>query len=213
MEHAEATESKAAERYVLGEMTDPEAESFEEHYFDCAECASDVRDEMKVLEWGRELVREEHASAPVVPITSRRITHWLPLAAAAILVIGLGLPMLMRRDRAPSDGIARQLYLQGETRGTGDAAVKLGEEEDLVLLVDVPYDESAGFSRYELVVRDASGKTRKPHAVSAKDVEGEDPVALVLRGLPAGTQELTIEGVRRDGGRTKVATQSFVVQH
>ena len=43
MQHHEAVASKACERYLLGEMSEPERFAFEAHYFDCSECADDVR--------------------------------------------------------------------------------------------------------------------------------------------------------------------------
>jgi hypothetical protein len=42
MEHQEAVNTLASERYILGEMTDAERDSFEEHFFSCADCADDV---------------------------------------------------------------------------------------------------------------------------------------------------------------------------
>ena len=39
MDHLHAYETKAPERYVLGELTAAEAEDFELHYFDCEQCA------------------------------------------------------------------------------------------------------------------------------------------------------------------------------
>jgi hypothetical protein len=43
MEHHIALATKASERYLLGEMSEPERFDFEAHYFDCADCAEDVR--------------------------------------------------------------------------------------------------------------------------------------------------------------------------
>src|SRR5260370_8614594 len=43
MEHQQALATKASERYLLGEMSEPERFDFEAHYFDCPECADDVR--------------------------------------------------------------------------------------------------------------------------------------------------------------------------
>jgi hypothetical protein len=40
--HDRASESHAAERYLLGELSAAEAEEFELHYFECAECAAAV---------------------------------------------------------------------------------------------------------------------------------------------------------------------------
>src|SRR4029453_2305555 len=43
MDHAHATGTAAAERYVLGEMTGEERARYEEHYFDCPEWAHEVK--------------------------------------------------------------------------------------------------------------------------------------------------------------------------
>lgn len=42
MEHTEAIRLQAVVKYVLGELPQAERDSFEEHYFDCGECALDV---------------------------------------------------------------------------------------------------------------------------------------------------------------------------
>ena len=43
MEHNEAIQSRAAERYSTGQMPPDEAELFEAHFFGCLECAEEVR--------------------------------------------------------------------------------------------------------------------------------------------------------------------------
>ena len=40
MNHTEAVEQMAAEGYLLNELTPDARDAFEEHVFDCAECAS-----------------------------------------------------------------------------------------------------------------------------------------------------------------------------
>jgi anti-sigma factor RsiW len=43
MDHLDAIRLRAAERYVLKQLTAAEAETFEEHFFSCPECAEEVR--------------------------------------------------------------------------------------------------------------------------------------------------------------------------
>jgi len=43
MDHTEAVRLMAAERYLLDDLTSELQEGFEEHYFECQECALDVR--------------------------------------------------------------------------------------------------------------------------------------------------------------------------
>jgi hypothetical protein len=43
MNHIEAVSSGAVERYLLGQLSATESEEFEQHFFDCSECASELR--------------------------------------------------------------------------------------------------------------------------------------------------------------------------
>jgi len=43
MDHSEALRQQAAEKYVLGELPKPLRDEFEQHFFDCQECALDVK--------------------------------------------------------------------------------------------------------------------------------------------------------------------------
>src|SRR5258708_7394502 len=90
-EHRAAVESMAAERYILGEMEPAERDAFEEHFFDCAECSSDVRDESKIAAG----VRTEDR----IPERSGHITRW---AVAAAVVIAVGVAYQIREYRAPT---------------------------------------------------------------------------------------------------------------
>jgi hypothetical protein len=43
MTHQQALDTMAAERYLLDEMTEIEKHAFEDHFFDCSDCAHEVR--------------------------------------------------------------------------------------------------------------------------------------------------------------------------
>ena len=43
MDHSQALRLHAAEKYLLGELAPEVREQFEEHYFECEECANDVK--------------------------------------------------------------------------------------------------------------------------------------------------------------------------
>lgn len=43
MDHLQAIQLRAAERYALNQLNVTEAEEFEEHFFSCTECAEEVR--------------------------------------------------------------------------------------------------------------------------------------------------------------------------
>jgi hypothetical protein len=43
MNHTEAVRLGAVERYLLGQLSAPESDEFEQHFFDCMECVRDLR--------------------------------------------------------------------------------------------------------------------------------------------------------------------------
>ena len=43
MDHNEALRLQAAEKYVLGELSPPLRNEFEAHFFECQECALDLK--------------------------------------------------------------------------------------------------------------------------------------------------------------------------
>lgn len=98
MTHQQALDGLASERYLLDEMTEDERFEFEAHYFDCVECAEDVK--------RGEMIRQEakhagfrtggrvEAGRPAVVLTSpkwwRRPMVAMPWAAAAMLAVVSG---------------------------------------------------------------------------------------------------------------------------
>jgi hypothetical protein len=51
--HQEALETLASERYLLNEMSDTDRDAFEEHFFDCQDCADDLRTGAAMLQGAR----------------------------------------------------------------------------------------------------------------------------------------------------------------
>jgi hypothetical protein len=89
MDHQEAVNTLASERYLLGEMTDAERDSFEEHYFSCAECTEDLitGDKMRA---GAQAGLIRSVQAPQARRRPWRLAIVVPWAAAASLALLAG---------------------------------------------------------------------------------------------------------------------------
>src|ERR1700753_3963763 len=78
MNHHDAVERLAAEKYLLNDMSPAEREEFEEHYFECRECAADLRataaflDEAK-KEFERRVATGQPKREAVIP---RKRSRW-----------------------------------------------------------------------------------------------------------------------------------------
>ena len=58
MDHAEAVRQKATERYLLDELDPDVRDQFEEHLFDCQDCALDVRAAAMFVEQSKVVLAE-----------------------------------------------------------------------------------------------------------------------------------------------------------
>jgi len=93
MDHREAQATRATERYLLGEMSEPERFAFESHYFECEECAGDVL-AADALARGIKAVCAGDAAAQVAESEARRKpaaredqrSGWLAWLAPASLI-------------------------------------------------------------------------------------------------------------------------------
>ena len=160
MTHADAVRTLATERYLLDEMSEIERFAFEEHFFDCVECADDVRSG-SVMRRGvkagllPDASREEH----VVPLkTGRR--RWnpavvVPWAAAAMLALAVGYQSL-----APAGGDRLQIgtltpvTIRPDSRGTVPTVAVGRDANAITLALDVNAPEGADL-RY--VLRTSAG--------------------------------------------------------
>src|SRR5260221_4650415 len=106
MEHAEATESMAAERYLLGEMTPEDRDAFEEHFFGCGACATDVRDGARV----GAAIRAEKANRTRQP---HRFVAMQWVAAAATVMVLAGVPIVQNVALRQQLAAARQPPVPG----------------------------------------------------------------------------------------------------
>jgi hypothetical protein len=185
-----------------------EADSFEEHFFDCRECADEVRTGAAFLEGGRELAREA-TLAPVVSIKehpSRR--NWMPSLVAAILVIGLAVPPLLEwmNGRRPDVDIPQQVTIRSDTRAEAGEIPPI--RDGAILYIEILGEPS--YSRYELRFFDAKGKTFLTRAVTPE--QAKESLPLVLRGWVAGTYELVIVGTDPAGQYAEISRHRFTVK-
>ena len=74
MNHDVVVRQKMTERYLLDELDPQRRDEFEEHLFDCRDCAEDVRAGARFVEQSKIVLAEETAAAPapaLAPIRPR----------------------------------------------------------------------------------------------------------------------------------------------
>ena len=160
MTHQQAVRTMASERYLLDEMSELERYQFEAHYFDCDECAEDVR----LGETIREEVKANGAMPAQKPVAAplqfkrpawRQASVAIPWAAAAALTVTVGyqsmvtMPALRQADTPQA---LSPVVLRGATRGA-DPVVKISGSGDtfVTLAPDIMPGAETKTLAYELL--------------------------------------------------------------
>src|SRR5690349_8986585 len=99
MDHRQAIQIHAAERYLLEELSPDERDGFEAHYFDCRECADEVRaafifkdNSREVLkDWPNPTVKDRLASASMSAGWWAWLRSSMAVPAAAMVLLGITL--------------------------------------------------------------------------------------------------------------------------
>jgi anti-sigma factor RsiW len=184
MDHQEAMSMLASERYLLGEMTDAERDSFEEHFFSCAECAEDVIIADKMREGVRTGLGWSRVAGVITP-SAVRARAWrpaivIPWAAAASLMVIAGYESSqvtsMRREQARPMALS-PLTLRAATRGEElSVAAKAGSV--VTLAVDLGGNRFDDGLKYEIRVESAG-------VVAAGEAPAPAPGAPLLLLIPS----------------------------
>ncbi len=127
MTHQQALDTMAAERYLLDEMTEIEKHAFEDHFFDCDDCADEVRLGERIRRGSSPCGSRSHRrnaglSLVIEPSAPYGVAHRvvLPWAAAATLALTAGYQSLvtvpgLRQATAPQP--LSPVMLREATRG------------------------------------------------------------------------------------------------
>jgi len=214
MDHSEAVRLMATERYLLGELSPETREAFEAHFFECQECAMDVRAAAAFVDEAKVQLAEPAASSTAAPKTTPRQRDWfawlrpaiaVPVFAALLLMIGYQnfatIPSL--RSAASEPRLAPWATLHVGTRDGGPMPVVADPKAGAVILIDVP--EAAEYTSFDLALQDPQGKQRWTQTLAASETEnGQRSLSLLIPGfgLQQGAYTLTISGITAQGSRT-----------
>lgn len=230
MDHSEAVEQMAAERYLLDELTPDAREAFEEHVFDCPECALDLRAGAAFVDEAKVQLPELTAPLPVPPSSgaaksARKRDHWLswwrpafaiPAFAALLIVLGyqnlVTLPEL--RTEANQPRLLPLAPLHGATRGGAGATITANRKHGVALPIDLT--EQPGivpYISYSFDLFDPEGKPVWTGAIAAPAAgeSGGQPILVAIPGamLRNGAYTVAVVGVGPHGERTPIHRYVF----
>jgi hypothetical protein len=213
MEHSEAIQLMAAEKYLLDELPADVRDEFEEHLFGCHECAMDMRTASAFLEQGKAVlaepevatVREKEKSRPGL-FAWLRPAFAIPAMAVILAVVGYQNLQLTRALSKPQLLPATTVNLL--TYGTNATPLVVHRGEGFLLNVIAPPDHR--YPAYEADLRSPAGGVESV-AISAS-ADDTWPIRFPGADRQSGTYRIVVHGVTAGGQNVEVGGASFQLQ-
>jgi hypothetical protein len=230
MDHSEAVQQMAAERYLLDELTPDAREAFEEHAFDCPDCALDLRAAVAFVDEAKVQLPElaQRSVAPAPPASGKRRVKWdswfswarpafaVPAFAALLIVVGyqnlVTLPGL--RTEATQPRLLPWVSVHGATRGGAGTQISADRVHGVALPLDLsPQTGVDAYPSYSFDLLDPQGKLVWTGAMAAPaaDGSGSQRVLLAIPGavLRDGGYTVAVSGVGPHGERVPIEKYLF----
>jgi hypothetical protein len=230
MNHSEAVQQMMAERYLLDELKPDVREAFEEHFFDCPECALDLRAGAAFVEAAKAQLPKLTGTLPApAPSRSRKPgvkrewwLSWLqpafavPAFATLMLVVGYQNLVTYPGLRAAADQprLLPWAPLHGATRGGAHMTITADRRHGVALPVDLPAQSSPdAYASYCFDLYDPQGKLAWTGVVAApnESQDGAQRLSLVIPGamLQSGAYSLVVSGAGVHGERIVIDRYAF----
>lgn len=202
MDHADVVQQQIAEKYALGELSPELREQFEEHYFDCAECAADLEALASLMAAGKAVAGGSPPKTSRTENTAekRGWFAWLrPVIAVPAIAALAGVLVLQNSGlipifkgpsaRQPTVRVYESTYrLQGVTRGAGGSKILVNPHESFAL--DFDFTPTASAPSYRGSLLDAAGTAVFRFTVNRVEANKELHLLVPADTVPAGDYDL-----------------------
>jgi hypothetical protein len=211
MDHETSINSMAAEKYLLGELTSPEREGFEQHFFECPECAESVRLGFEFGEDARVVFRQD--ARPVATVswwgrfrswfTSTQPTMLVPVGACIVVAAFSGYQNAIQIPALRSEVnqlerpqvLAMNLLAPASRSSMPTIVISPGSRFVQLSLATGAVTQSR---RYQCDLRTTSGKLVTTLPVPALDPEAGLDLLIPASKVPSGDYEAILSAVNGD---------------
>jgi hypothetical protein len=212
MDHTEAVQLKAAERYVLGDLTGDLRARYEDHYFGCAECAEDLKLAAMFAANTRAELESEAATARLAApaVASRepagrgwfagflRPSFAVPVFALLLLFAGYQSLIVIPHLKSAAPSVAPQTLasfslITAGSRGGEPLAITVPMNKPFSLYIDIPPEKR--FPQYVCEVVNASGAIEYSLNISGQEAQNSVQLLMPPATLKPGNYTLIVRGL------------------
>jgi hypothetical protein len=205
MNHQDATQAMVVEKYVLNELTPELRAEFEEHYFECPECAMDLRATTAFLDAARAEFKSASATqrSPVAVPKTRGPWLWrpaiaVPLLAACLVVIAYQNAVVVPRlhqqiaQFSSPEVLPSISLIGGNSRGGQIPSLAVRPDHPFLLVMDIPTQD--GFATYTCSLYSPAGKLAWQIHVSAQEAKDTISITIPAADRMDGKYSLRVQG-------------------
>lgn len=224
MDHETSIKTQAAEEYLLGKLQPDERDAFEQHFFECAECAEDVRLGFQFSENAKAVFRQEPTQVrePARPARRTDWFAWIRPAVLAPMAAGLAIatfsgyqnmvqiPALRTRvEQLQRPQVLSTMVLAPSSRSSVPAIAISPDAQFFQLSLAI--GPVAPAQRYQCDLRSASRKLIATVPVSKLDPDGNLTLLVPTAGLSDGYYDAVLVGLT-GGTSTELDHYRFAVR-
>src|SRR5579863_3574933 len=208
MDHLDADNTKAVERYMLGDLSVSEVEEFERHFFDCPQCSEELRALTIFQENARAVfVEQDLAPIPASVHAPESAAGWWrgfsPLffnrsfaMALGALIIGIFAGYMTFTMREGGVQEVTPFPLHAEARGEETVVSPSAGSKFYMVYFDNNWD--GDYTSYRGSVRDESGAEKLTLSVTPRAAGKAIDMLIRTNTLPSGKYVLVMMGRSAD---------------
>jgi hypothetical protein len=213
MNHDEAIRLKAAEKYLLGELSAELRDEYEDHYFGCAECALEVQTGAVFIDNARDVLSSTSVAEMAAKRQPVRSGGWwtallrpafaVPVLALLLLVAGyqnaVTIPhlktALLQSERVQT--LPSFSLISENSRGGTPLAITVPAGKPFSFFVDIP--PQGGYASYVCEFQTESGVPELSLKVSADEAKRTVQLLIPAGRLASGKHVLVVRGLDSQG--------------
>ncbi|HUK23695.1 MAG TPA: zf-HC2 domain-containing protein [Terriglobales bacterium] len=220
MDHEVVVREKMTERYLLNELEPEARDEFEEHFFDCPQCALDVQAGSTFVEQARRVLAEQpQTEARAYPASgASKSSAWLawlrPVSYAAAMALLLAVagyqnlvtyPALRQKLNHPQ--LLPWASVNIGTWGSSGPVVSARPGEGFLLFVRIPPE--GNYATYTADLYNSSGKREWSLTIPASSAQDQWPIRVPGETRSGGSYILVVRGVTAAGESKEIGRAPF----
>jgi len=227
MDHEAVVRQKMTERYLLNELDPQVRDQFEEHFFDCQDCAGDVHAGALFVEQSKAILAKEaepgRAGLHVLersPTGRGQISWWMALLRPSVVVPVLAVMLavvsyqnlvtLPRMQQALHPQVLPWASVNVGTYGSDGPVIAVHPGQAFLLFVRIP--PQVIYARYSAELYNPAGKVEWSVAIPTSSTQDQWPVQVPGANREAGNYSMRVLGVNVAGESKEVGRASFELQ-